>query len=200
LSANSASLFFKGTSAASPTTIRAADHAGVLTAATQGETINARSTTTAVSFSTDPVSYGNSTNATVTVTDTDANGTKSFPTGTVSVASDSGDTIAAPCTLASTTTIGVSSCTVAITPTHTSTHTISANYPGDTAHSSSSDTGKALTINAATLTVTFTAADKTYDGNTTAAVSNCAIATGKVGTDDVTCTVASGTFASSSEG
>jgi hypothetical protein len=85
-------------------------------------------------------------------------------------------------------------------PTHTSTHTISANYPGDTAHSSSSDTGKALTINAATLTVTFTAADKTYDGNTTAAVSNCAIATGKVGTDDVTCTVASGTFASSSEG
>jgi hypothetical protein len=198
--ANSASFFFKATSTGSPTTIQAADHAGVLTSATQGETIGARSTTTVVSFSTNPVSYGNGTNATVTVTDTDANGTKSFPTGTVSVASDSGDTIAAPCTLASTATAGVSSCTVAITPTHASTHTISAGYPGDTAHSSSSDTGKALTVNAATVTVTFTAADKTYDGNTTAAVSNCTIATGKVGTDDVTCTVASGTFASSSAG
>src|SRR5205807_8852415 len=49
----------------------------------------------------------------------------------------------------------------------------------------------------ATVTVTFTAADKTYDGNNTAAVSNCVIATGKVGSDDVTCSVAGGTFASS---
>src|SRR5207249_11532401 len=52
-------------------------------------------------------------------------------------------------------------------------------------------------INAAPVTVTFTAADKTYDGNNTAAVSNCAIATGKVGTEDVTCSVTGGTFASS---
>src|SRR5205823_8989653 len=66
-----------------------------------------------------------------------------------------------------------------------------------TAHSSSSDTGKALTVNPATVTVTFTAADKPYDGNTAAAVSNCTIASGKVGNDVVTCTVAGGTFASS---
>src|SRR5204863_320153 len=52
-------------------------------------------------------------------------------------------------------------------------------------------------INPAPVTVTFTAADKTYDGNNTAAVSNCDIATGKVGRDDVTCSVAGGTFASS---
>src|SRR5205807_3404937 len=52
-------------------------------------------------------------------------------------------------------------------------------------------------INAAPVTVTFTAADKTYDGNNTAAVSNCNIAAGKVGSDDVTCSVAGGTFASS---
>src|SRR6266567_4722346 len=52
-------------------------------------------------------------------------------------------------------------------------------------------------INPAPVTVTFTAADKTYDGNNTAAVSNCAIATGKVSGDTLTCSVAGGTFASS---
>src|SRR5207253_744926 len=51
-------------------------------------------------------------------------------------------------------------------------------------------------VNPAAVTVTFTAADKPYDGTTTATVSACVIATGKVGTDDVTCTVAGGTFAS----
>ena len=51
-------------------------------------------------------------------------------------------------------------------------------------------------IDPKSVTVTFTAADKTYDGTNTAAVSACAIATGKVGSDDVTCSVASGTFAS----
>src|SRR5947209_355841 len=55
-------------------------------------------------------------------------------------------------------------------------------------------------INPATVTVTFTAADKTYDGTTNATVSNCAIATGKVGADDVTCSVAGGTFASPNAG
>src|SRR5207247_2212366 len=54
-------------------------------------------------------------------------------------------------------------------------------------------------INPAPVTVTFTAADKTYDGTNTAAVSNCNIATGKVGGDDVTCSVAGGTFVSSNE-
>src|SRR6185436_10204112 len=51
-------------------------------------------------------------------------------------------------------------------------------------------------ITAKTVTVSFIAADKEYDGNTTAGVSGCAILTGKVGTDDVTCSVAGGTFAS----
>src|SRR5438094_4855313 len=51
-------------------------------------------------------------------------------------------------------------------------------------------------ITPAAVTVTFTAADKPYDGTTTATVSACAIASGKVGSDDVTCTVAGGTFAS----
>lgn len=54
-----------------------------------------------------------------------------------------------------------------------------------------------IDVVAATVTVSFMAADKTYDGNNTATVSNCVIATGKVvSSDDVTCTVANGTFAS----
>src|SRR5205807_402691 len=71
-----------------------------------------------------------------------------------------------------------------------------ATISGSTYTASTSGT-QTLTVTTATVTVTFTAADKTYDGNNTAAVSNCAIATGKVGSDDVTCSVAGGTFASS---
>jgi trimeric autotransporter adhesin len=57
-----------------------------------------------------------------------------------------------------------------------------------------------IDVVASTVTVTFTAADKTYDGNTTAAVSNCAIKSGKIGNDDVTCTVSNGLFATKSAG
>src|SRR5437870_4535143 len=71
-----------------------------------------------------------------------------------------------------------------------------ATISGSTYTASTSGT-QTLTVTTATVTVTFTAADKTYDGNNTAAVSNCVIETGKVGSDDVTCSVAGGTFPSS---
>src|SRR5439155_892365 len=71
-----------------------------------------------------------------------------------------------------------------------------ATISGSTYTASTSGT-QTLTVTTATVTVTFTAADKTYDGTNTAAVSNCVIATGKVGSDDVTCSVAGGTFVSS---
>src|SRR2546429_4712665 len=71
-----------------------------------------------------------------------------------------------------------------------------ATISGSTYTASTSGT-QTLTVTTATVTVTFTAADKTYDGTNTAAVSNCVIATGKVGSDDVTCAVAGGTFVSS---
>src|SRR5262249_7226073 len=61
-------------------------------------------------------------------------------------------------------------------------------------------TGNTLDITPATLTVTFSAADKPYDGTATAAVSGCTIATGRVNSDDVGCTVAGGTFASANAG
>src|SRR5438105_12667964 len=51
-------------------------------------------------------------------------------------------------------------------------------------------------ITPAAVTVTFTAADKPYDGATTAAAWAGMIATGKVRPEDVTCAVPTGTFAS----
>ena len=45
--------------------------------------------------------------------------------------------------------------------------------------------------------MTFTAADKIYDGTASASVSNCVIASGRIGSDDLTCSVSAGTFASS---
>src|SRR5438552_2546882 len=71
-----------------------------------------------------------------------------------------------------------------------------ATISGSTYTASTSGT-QTLSVSTATVTVTFTAADKIYDGNNTATVSNCVIATGKVGSDDVTCSVAGGTFVSS---
>src|SRR2546429_4940940 len=70
-----------------------------------------------------------------------------------------------------------------------------ATISGSTYTASTSGT-QTLSVSTATVTVTFTAADKIYDGNNTATVSNCAIATGKVGSDDVTCSVAGGTCSS----
>src|SRR5206468_7468684 len=57
-----------------------------------------------------------------------------------------------------------------------------------------------VTVGATAVTVTFTADDKTYDGTNSANVSNCVIASGQVGSDDVTCSVSAGTFASPNAG
>src|SRR5206468_300488 len=46
-----------------------------------------------------------------------------------------------------------------------------------------------VTVGTTAVTVTFTAADKTYDGTDSANVSNCVIASGRIGSDDLTCTV-----------
>src|SRR5439155_20849558 len=78
--------------------------------------------------------------------------------------------------------------------TGTTTPTLGAANAGNSTASTPAATTPKITP--AAVTVTFTAADKPYDGTTTATVSACAIATGKVGTDNVTCTVAGGTFAS----
>src|SRR5207237_4635078 len=89
------------------------------------------------------------------------------------------------------------------TPSHLAVagHNVQASFADATISSStytaSTSGTQTLTVTTATVTVTFTAADKVYDGTNTATVSNCAIDTGKVGSDDVTCSVAGGTFPSS---
>ncbi len=118
--------------------------------------VTTRHTTTTVAFNPTSVDVGQATTATITVTDDDANGTKSFPTGTVSVASDSGDTITGACTLASTATAGVSKCQVTVTPTHASTHTITATFAATTIHTASSgNNGLNVTTRHTTTTVAF---------------------------------------------
>src|SRR5206468_12828447 len=68
--------------------------------------------------------------------------------------------------------------------------------PTDTTNYNSASKDVLINVSQASVTVTFTAADKPYDGTDTATVSACSIATGKVGADDVTCSVANGHFAS----
>src|SRR6185369_7080924 len=56
--------------------------------------------------------------------------------------------------------------------------------------------GASFTINPKPVTPSITANDKTYDGNNTATLASCTVAV-KVGADDVACTSAAVTFASS---
>jgi hypothetical protein len=134
-------------------------------------TVAARHTTTTVSFGANPVVVSQGATATVTVTDDNAQGTKSFPTGNVSVGSDSGDTITGTCTLASSSTPGVSTCQVTITPTHASTHQITATFAATAIHSGSGGNA-GLTVNkrATSTTVTFTSGSIVETDSTTATV------------------------------
>ncbi|MFY9615521.1 MAG: hypothetical protein WAT58_09005 [Candidatus Dormiibacterota bacterium] len=94
-----------------------------------------RSTTTAVTCP--ALNAGQAVDCTVTVTDTKTAGHKTGPIGTVTVASDSGGTFAngGTCTLAATSTPGVSSCTISFTP--NTSGNITATYAGDVRHSGS---------------------------------------------------------------
>ncbi len=129
------------------------------------------STSTAVTFAANPITYGQNTTATITVTDTEATGTKSNPGvgDTVSVISDSSDTITGTCTLAAVpATTDRSSCQVTITPTHASVHRISATFTATTVHKTSNGSS-GLTVDKKTLTASIVNdPTKTYNGNTDA--------------------------------
>ena len=92
----------------------------------------------------------------------------------------------------------VSASTGAITITAASgTCAITATRAADNNYDVSSPSVPAnITVGAAAVTVTFTADDKTYDGTDSANVSNCFIASGRIGSDDLTCSVSAGTFVS----
>ncbi len=164
ISANSANFFFKGTSSGSPV-VQAADHAGVLTLVTQTETINKRTTTTAITLTPSAVSIGQPSTVAVTVTDGDT-APQSNPQGTIAFVSSEATDVFGTCTLAPSGG-NAATCSTTVTPAHvgTSPHGITATFtPTDTAHSGSSNTPAAsLTVNKADQTITFAAlANKTY--------------------------------------
>ncbi|MDP9325980.1 MAG: hypothetical protein M3O87_05530 [Candidatus Dormibacteraeota bacterium] len=96
---------------------------------------------------------GQAATCTVTVTDTDAAGLKSAPSGTVSFASDSGGTFGngGTCTLAATSTPGQSSCTIPFTP--GTSGNVTATYAGDVRHTGSSRQAAAAVTPAAVPTL-----------------------------------------------
>ena len=149
-------------------------------------------TTTTVASSPNPSAYGGSVTFTATVARSSGTNT---PTGTVSI-KDGATAICTTGILSGSGGTATASCAVSTLAVSGSPHSITAVYGGDANFTGSTSVAISQTVNAAPVTVTFTASDKPYDGTTTATVSNCVIATGKVGTDDVTCTVANGTFAS----
>jgi Bacterial Ig-like domain (group 3)/Galactose oxidase, central domain len=112
-------------------------------------TVTRRTTSTGVAFGTNTVVTGQSTSVTVTVTDTQAEGTVQYPTGTITlVSSESTDVFTGTCMLASTVTAGVSSCSVSVKPVHvaTSPHTITASFSQTDVHLASSGHSD-LTVN-----------------------------------------------------
>lgn len=114
-------------------------------------TVNARSTSTAVTLLPTAVFVGETSTATVVVTDTGATGTPSAPSGTVTVVSDVGSDVIGACTLAPSGP-STSSCAAGITPQMVAggTHNITATFTAtDDIHSDSNSNAspQALTVN-----------------------------------------------------
>ena len=142
---------------ASPHTISAiyAGVSGVLTTSTGTGVINVsqRSTSSSVAVSPNPVLAGQPATVTVTVSDTEPSGTKSNPTGTVTLASNgTGDsfTPSAGCTLVAGA-AGISSCSASASGNAVGVRTLTANYGGSGAYVGSSGTAS-LTIKGNTTT------------------------------------------------
>ncbi len=130
--------------------------------------VSVHSTSTSVSCSLNPITYGGSSTCTATVTDTAASG-QTAPTGTVTFdnGSASGNFSSLTCSLGSPTSSS-SSCSVTYTPSAvgTGTHTIGANYGSDSTHSSSSGS-TALTVDKAAASIVITwATPQTYNSST----------------------------------
>ncbi len=121
-------------------------------------TVNKRVTETTVILSPTSVVVAEPSTVTVRVQDT-STGTKSFPTGTVGLASSKGTdvfTAAASCLLVATVTPGRSECSATVTPAEASLHTITATFTETAIHLG--DTGSAdltVTTRATETTVTF---------------------------------------------
>ena len=138
---------------------------GTGTAQTAGPVADApHDTTTVVSCPAATITYGDSVDCTVTVTDTRVSGA-TVPTGSVSMSATLGT--ASTCTLAAATAT-TATCTVTFASTGAGTGSVSAAYAGDATHAASSGTSAGITIAKKTLTVTADPATKVYgDANPT---------------------------------
>jgi hypothetical protein len=132
---------------------------GTGTAQTAGPVADApHATTTAVSCPGASITYGDAISCTVTVTDTRVSGA-TVPTGTVAMSAVNGSSTA--CSLAGATS-STATCNVTFTATGAGTGSLSADYAGDSTHSSSNGTSAGITIAKKGLTVSVNAASKTY--------------------------------------
>ena len=104
-----------------------------------------RKTETAIAFGANPISFGQSTSVTVTVTDTQVGGTASSPQGTIALTGSG--LSASSCVLASTT-AGASACSVTVTPPSAGSDLIGANFAATATHLLSGATS-GLTVNVA---------------------------------------------------
>jgi hypothetical protein len=128
-----------------------ATESGAGNSASANITITTRTTTTTVSFSSNPSVYGQTISVTATVVDTDA-GTKSNPSGTINFSSGAGSDVFSS-TTCSLSPVGsdTSTCSVNLTSTTVGTHSVSASYGGSATHSASSGSTN-LTVNSANTT------------------------------------------------
>jgi hypothetical protein len=110
---------------------------------TEAHQVNTRTTTTTVTLSPASISEGGSSLVTVTVTDVESAGTKSNPSGTVTIGSSNPSDTFTSMTCALAPLDGDKGrCSVTVTAPDNGSRTITANYPGNTVHSASS--GSAL--------------------------------------------------------
>ncbi len=178
-----------------------ANNVSKVTTTTQNPPPAVHATSTSVSCSPNPVTYGASSTCTATVNDTAATG-KTAPTGTVTFdhGAASGLFSSNTCTLGSPTPTS-NSCSVTYTPVDvgTGTHAIGATYGADSTHTGSNGSTN-LTVQKATLTGHFTAANKEYNGLTGATILTQTLTGGIVAGDVVTLDGGTATFANANVG
>jgi hypothetical protein len=104
-------------------------------------TVMPRMTSTALTLSKNPVAVNEAVSATVTVSDIQVGGTKSFPSGTVTVGSGA---VSGSCTLAPTATAGVATCAASLAAGASGSYPLTAAFPGTSIHAASSSSPAVL--------------------------------------------------------
>jgi hypothetical protein len=107
-------------------------------------TVAARTTSTALTLGKNPVVVNETVSAAVTVSDTQADGTKAFPSGTVAIGSGA---LSGSCTLAPTAAAGVSACAASLSAPAAGRYPLAAAFAATAVHAASSSPSVTLTVN-----------------------------------------------------